>query len=272
MDVVLVDHFTGARRSVMTIYVCDDNELDRERVCRMLKIYLKYLSDGITFQKFDGAEQMLAFMKKDGEKPDLVFLDIYMEGMNGIELGERLFTSFGGKIPVIFTTSSDDHAIDAFKIRAMGYLHKPYTQQDFDHAMKRVEKLFENNGKYVEVKIKGKEAPRRVYFDEILYMESAERGTRVHLCGKSGKDHLLEESETIHSMTPMKSYRDSLEGERCFVECGRSYLVNLRYAQEIDEERMRMSTGDSVPIPLRCRSQVQDQLTEWRKHGGNICV
>ena len=75
-------------------------------------------------KEFSDGESMLAMIEQ--EKPDLVFLDILMERMNGIQVAEQI-RQVSQNLKIVFTTSSPEYAIDAFRVHADGYLCKPFT-------------------------------------------------------------------------------------------------------------------------------------------------
>lgn len=78
------------------------------------------------------------FLKAAKERPfTVLFLDIYMDGANGIEIAREL-RGFDPDCLLIFTTTSTDHALDGFKVRALHYLVKPYNEKEISELMDEV--------------------------------------------------------------------------------------------------------------------------------------
>lgn len=117
----------------MNILVCDDEPLARERLCRMVKA----AGHEVVAQADNGREALEQIRL---HQPDVVLLDIRMPEMDGIQCAEALL-EFDFPPAVIFVTAFDQHAIDAFKTQAIGYLLKPVSQQDLEAALQRANRL-----------------------------------------------------------------------------------------------------------------------------------
>ncbi len=125
----------------MNILVCDDEPLARERLCRMVKT----AGHDVVAQAENGVD---AIEKVRLYQPDVLLLDIRMPEMNGIQCAQALLT-FDVAPAVIFVTAFDQHAIDAFKTQAIGYLLKPVNQADLEAALQRASKLNSAQLKYL---------------------------------------------------------------------------------------------------------------------------
>lgn len=120
----------------MLIYICDDSRADQLRLVHNIESYAKEKGAAVTVKLFSSADALLREYETSTEKPAVIFLDIYMDGTNGMDAAERLI-ELGMENGLVFTTSSEIHAVKAFSIGADGYLHKPFTHDDFVRAMKR---------------------------------------------------------------------------------------------------------------------------------------
>lgn len=124
----------------MLIYICDDSRADQLRLVHNIESYAKEKGAAVTVKLFSSADALLREYETSTEKPAVIFLDIYMDGTNGMDAAERLI-ELGMENGLVFTTSSEIHAVKAFSIGADGYLHKPFTHDDFVRAMKRFSRL-----------------------------------------------------------------------------------------------------------------------------------
>jgi len=117
----------------MKIAICDDKRQDVDA----LRDMLTRLAESSVIDCFETGE---AFLAAAGERAyDLVFMDIYLPGENGVEVIRRM----RGILPdaaVAFTTVSDSHAVDAFSVYAIHYLVKPYTEADVVETLRRATK------------------------------------------------------------------------------------------------------------------------------------
>ena len=121
------------KKACMSIVVCDDEPLARERLIRMVKA----ANHEVVGEAANGLE---ALDQVRLHQPDVVLLDIRMPEMNGIECAQAL-QQLDLPPAVIFVTAFDQHAIDAFNTQAIGYLLKPINQQQLEIALNSASKL-----------------------------------------------------------------------------------------------------------------------------------
>ena len=261
----------------MKIYVCDDNEMDRLRLVRMVENYAAKRSCPVTMGQFESADQLVEALRRRG-KPDLLFLDIYLGRTDGMRLGSQLYEMFGSSLPIVFSTSSEEHAIQAFRVHAAGYLHKPYDQQVFDHAMQRIEYLFTMCARRIAVRLREWDCEKNIPLQDILYLESDDRSTLFHLWGETAiSEPFVRMSDKRGSCSavaarPLREHRIILEHEPEFCPCGRSYLVNLRHVKEITEDGLLLSSGECLAIPYRIRGEMAHRIKEWRMKDAALFV
>lgn len=153
----------------MLIYICDDSRADQLRLVHNIESYAKEKGAAVTVKLFSSADALLREYETSTEKPAVIFLDIYMDGTNGMDAAERLI-ELGMENGLVFTTSSEIHAVKAFSIGADGYLHKPFTHDDFVRAMKRFSRLFEESRRYITV-MQGREEVN-IYLNTLRFAES----------------------------------------------------------------------------------------------------
>ena len=152
---------------MIKVAICEDSRMDRE----LLRKIVTYLMQerGIDFQL--GAYESGDALMQDYEKHsfDLIFLDIMMSGLDGLETGRRI-RQVDVQTEIVYCTSSKDFAIAAYEIHAMGYLLKPYEPGRIgaviDYFML---KHPQENRKFIEVKSQSLSV--MIAFKDILLME-----------------------------------------------------------------------------------------------------
>ena len=108
----------------ISIAVCDDLESGRISLARMIRAYARARALPVRVRLFSGGESLLAALA--GSEPiHLLFLDIYMPGMSGVEAARRIRRA-GSAVPIIFATTSQDHGLESFEVQASDYLVKPF--------------------------------------------------------------------------------------------------------------------------------------------------
>ena len=134
----------------MRIAIVDDIKEERDKLADVLTKQLSRRGIHVNLFEFENGEDFLIAAK---ERPfTVVFLDIYMSGANGIETARELRT-FDSDALLIFTTTSTDHALDGFKVRAMHYLVKPYPENEISDLIDEVLSRIPASGKYIDIKV-----------------------------------------------------------------------------------------------------------------------
>lgn len=223
--------------------IADDEELAR----RLIREYLRRHPH---IQIVGEAAHGLAALEQIAERdPDLIFLDIQMPKLNGLEV----LVESGWRTGIIFTTAYDQYALKAFDLHAVDYLLKPYSQERFDQALARAEKL-------------AGEADQSV---NNLLAESAQRIQRIlvrdrghiHVVAVESVDYVQAQDDyiLIHAdgKALMKTQRLSdLEAQldpECFLRVHRSFLINAAKLQRIDAVAKNshvalLHNGAQVPV------------------------
>lgn len=179
--------------------------------------------------------------------PDLVFLDIQMPKLTGLEVLQMT----GLRRGVIFTTAYDQHALVAFDLHAVDYLLKPFSQERFDAAMHRAQQLLQEGATAIDSLV-AQQGLKRVLIRD---------GSGVHVL-------LLEEVDYIEAQADYVSFRhagrDHLKAQRIsdlesqldprqFVRVHRSFIVNLRQLEAIERTEanghvVRLRSGKRLPV------------------------
>lgn len=169
---------------------------------------------------------------------DLIFLDIHMPSVSGLELAR----SFGSGLPVIFTTAHSEYAIEGFNLNAVDYLLKPYTLERFAQAIEKVATLLQARG---SVGISGHLLLRveyalvRVELNEIVSVEGLDDYVRIHLAGQR---------PLLVRMT-MKAMEEKLPAAH-FIRVHRSWIVSLPRISAVRNKTVHVGEFQ-VPIGSR---------------------
>ena len=190
-------------------------------------------------------------MKDLREQPaQLIFLDIQMPELSGIEFAKLL----PADTKVIFTTAFSQYAIEGYKVKAMDYLLKPISYEDFLKATDKVLEWFSivlkretyQRDRFLFVKSDYKLI--RIALDDILYIEGLKDYVRFYL--KNGK--------RVMSLMSMKRLEEFLPTPE-FLRTHRSYIVHMPEAKTID--RFRLVFGDQfIPISDNYKEEVQQYI------------
>ena len=213
----------------MYIAVVDDEKVIREDICKLIE---KQRPES-RVEAFSTGEELLASQGRF----DIVFLDIQMDGMNGIEAARSL-RERQDEIVLIFITGIKEYVFDAFDLYAFQYLLKPLDEKKFaevlDRAVKEAGRKKEKRGIFIKAR------NLTLAQTDILYIES--RGKKVEI-------HTARDEESIEIYAAM----DELEGQlgEDFYRCHRAYIVNMAYITEYGGDSILLTNGDKVYLAKR---------------------
>ena len=217
----------------MRIAVVDDCARDRAWLAEELEALLARRGLEGTVTAFSEGGDFLEAAR--AERFDLAFLDIYMQGLNGVETA-RALRAFDGECLLVFSTSSEDHALEGYRVRAVQYLVKPYAPAELEGLLAQLERLLPQPERYDELRA-GRQTVR-VRLDELLWAEHFQHQVRVHTAGGG----------EVSSRLTFREFTELLREDGRFFVCGRGVLVNLDRAADFDGRDFRLENGTRVPV------------------------
>lgn len=187
-------------------------------------------------------------------KPDLVFLDIQMNSISGLEIADLL----PDECCFIFTTAHAQYALDGFNLDAVDFLHKPFAYERFevavDKALRRIEQKQKKADTQGFIVVKQEYNNVNIALDEIMYIEALGNYIKIH---RTGKSHVL-------SRTNMKAIQTMLPPQT-FVRIHRSFIVAVPKVEEFTKTHLKLKGCDKT-LPIGdCYSQQVDQMLKDRK-------
>ena len=199
-------------------------------------------------------DPVMALSEIRSAAPDIVFMDIQMPDLNGLELSRML----PEQTMVVFTTAFREYAFESYEVDAVDYLLKPVRYRKFAEAVSRAEKRiqsFADHGRQEEAqresaffKVDGRH--RNIIFSDILYVSAMKDYVMLRLC--SEKDPLV-----IH--LTMKAVEELLPSDM-FMRVHRSYIVSLGKITSIDGNGDIMLGEELIPVSDTYRKVVSDFL------------
>ncbi|MCH5281277.1 MAG: response regulator transcription factor [Lachnospiraceae bacterium] len=219
------------------IALCDDEQAEVIRNKEMLSIYKKVHPE-LDFEigTFDNAQKMLLKIE-EGYTPDLILMDIYMEGKTGMEAARELREK-GSKSRILFLTTSEEHAVEAFRLEAAQYLVKPVSKADLFPVLDRQLQLLDGEKqKYVALEMNNKTF--RVMVRDIVYCEA--QGKRQYLYMTDGTHF------SIHmSMTKLEELFVPYQE---IIRIGKWYIINMDHVEGLDSQSVKMDNGQQLYLP-----------------------
>ena len=231
---------------MLDIAVVDDEKGIRDHLCELIR---KQKQPG-RVESYATGEELLA----SGTRFDIVFLDIRLEGINGIETARKLREKQDDMV-LIFITGLREYVFDALDLYAFQYLLKPVDEKKFAEVLGRAEREAGRKREKQRIFLK----TRNLTLDQadILYIES--RGKKVEI-------HTVRETEDIQIYAAMEELEGQL-GEG-FYRCHRSYIVNMVYIAEYNSDSIFLTNGNKVYLAKKKYGEFVKAYMWYLQNGG----
>ncbi|MEN6327241.1 MAG: LytTR family DNA-binding domain-containing protein [Syntrophomonas sp.] len=214
------------------IAICDDEEdfvaSLREQVAGVLQ------NSGLAFKitAFSSGESLLSRINDESASFDMIFLDIFMQDLNGVDTAKAI-RQHSDSTAIIFTTSSDQYVFSGYEVHALQYLVKPIDQQllytalmyDLKRRMQDRNFVFKSGG-----------MTHQVPFEEIVYLESTLKS--VKLVAQSGDYEIYTRISDLEALLPRVS----------FCRCHRGFIINFKQVGKMNAQSLTTLQGTVIPI------------------------
>jgi len=177
---------------------------------------------------------------------DVIFLDIELPGMSGLELAKNYK---GNSTFFVFVTNRDDLVFDAYNTTStLGFIRKSNVEEDLSCVLFRLKRQFQDN-KFLTIKIGS--SVRKIKYSEILYIEKVSHNVVLYT---------LTDTVTIRkTITEIENLLISNSFARTHI----GYIVNITHIKSIDTKNVKLSNGKSVPISRQHVKFVKDKFLNW---------
>ncbi|MBQ0056681.1 MAG: response regulator transcription factor [Bacteroidales bacterium] len=236
----------------MKIYIAEDEPLAAAK----LKVFLEKLGEGTDVSHFDNGITALAAIRR--ELPDVLFLDIQMPGLTGMQILESMRESgiTGNQPCVIITSAYDSYAIDSFSFDVTDYLLKPYTLDRLRTAIEKAKNILrlraldkKIHATTITVRCDGR--TEILPTAEILCLESLKDYVRIKMAG--GR-HLL-------TLATMASLLEQLPNDD-FARVHRSYIVNVNAIKSIGQQTLILTDGTEIAVGKTYRKDFETLINK----------
>ncbi len=220
---------------------------DEPLALSLIKSYIEQTPKLELIGAYSSALQALEAVRR--EQPDLLFLDIQMPSISGIELASLIDTF---RTKVVFTTAFSQYALEGFRVDAIDYLLKPISYDNFSRCVDKVERLLGKASAGVSTSdymvIKSDYRLIKVQYSEVLYLESLRDYVLI----------VLSDGTQLKTLSTLKGIESTLPNE-LFSRVHRSFIVNLSNVKVVERNTIIFGRT-TIPISESYRSAVMAQL------------
>ena len=215
----------------MRIAICEDEEVFSDKLVKYIKEWSEEKLLSVETFVYYSAERFM-YEWGDSEDYDVIFLDIKMGKMSGMDLA-KVIRKTNNDIPIVFTTNMKEYVIKGYSVSAMQYLLKPVKKEDCFNCLNKV---LQNNKIKKYYLLNDLEKTVKIPTTDIIYVEMFSHTAKMVTTKKE-----YEFRKTISQI---------LEGlnDKLFVKCHRSYIINIRHIESISKNFVVMANNEEIPL------------------------
>lgn len=232
---------------MIRIAICDDEKYMSDQIQELACAFFGRRNREIAIWRFSCGQELLEY---DGQI-DILFLDIQMKGMDGMETAKRLRAGkFRGFL--IFITVLQEMVFQSFEVQAYDYLVKPIEEARFEKTMERLLASMHSAGESSLLVQKGYES-RIIQKEDIVFCEIIDR--KIYLNLASGE--VVDYYERIENLETKLDSR--------FFRCHRSFLINLEHLRGYKNGTAYMDNGREIPVSRLRGKEFSSVILEYMK-------
>ncbi len=236
---------------MLSIAICDDEKIICSQLENILDEIGKDIDQEIETEVYYSGEELCESFISDNHY-DLIFLDIELPQINGIEVGKKIRDELNNELTqIVYISCKESYAVELFDVRPLNFLVKPFSKEKLIAVMLTAVKLLDKENNFFEYK--NSNVTFSVPVSDILYFESHGRKVNIVLSDETksfyGKLSLVEEQIT----------------NRDFIMIHKSYLINFNHVTEYTYEYVKMSNGQVLTISQNNRKAVREKLMQRKQ-------
>lgn len=231
----------------MRIAIVDDETAEHTFLDKILNRWAQLNHLSITCDCFSSGNDFLNTINH--RQYDLVFMDIYMDGTDGIQTAEKMRQTAPGCF-LIFLTSSREHMLKAFPCHAFDYLLKPLDEKRLFQTLSDFLRVFPEKQNYINLPLGKQVIP-------VLYSHLEYVFTDSNYC-------IIQAQEQYRCRIPFHKLKAMLGDDERFCIINRGILVNLDYVDTMDNLACWMKSGISFPMNTKKNSELKQALITHR--------
>lgn len=233
----------------MRVAICDNQRADRDTLAAAIEKELSARDTEFTITRYERGELLLWDLEESQDVQfDLIFIDILLDGMNGMDVVRKI-RRFDKAVSVVFFTASRDHALEGHEVHPIAYLLKPLDAEKLSAALD----IFfadhmQNADEYLLI---GERKPVRwVRYADIEYITTQAHYVTIQTI--QGKLKFYGTLSVVESRLPKPN----------FLKCNRGCIINMDYVESVDKDFV-MSDGAVIPIKVRERKEIREQYYRY---------
>ncbi|ARP50926.1 MULTISPECIES: LytR/AlgR family response regulator transcription factor [Caproicibacterium] len=244
---------------MLWIAVCDNDSWDLNQLVKVTNAYFsKHPEREGVVTAFSDAVELDSQLQSD-TLYDIYVVDILMPSISGIRLGRKI-RSVQKNAPIIYTTSSEEFALDAYQNQALRYLLKPVSPEELFSALDMACMLLEKEKAHF-ILINGRDGKESVDKESIIVVENVARSAL----------YTLSNGQTISSVCNRGSFDRAvapLSSDPAFLKPHKSFWVNMRFIRTVQRDSLVLDNNREIPISRNRFADVNRRYLRFLAHDG----
>lgn len=241
------------------VAICDDETVALELLAPSVRGALRAREVDAVIETFTRPRELLARMKTTAF--DLLFLDIEMPGMSGLELAQQLRRE-GNLIDIIYISNREDLVFDALRTNPRGFIRKTRLIQDVSGVIDTYLAYRQVREQPKTLLVKDREQLLQLPIDRLQYIEGRGKEQLAYIVGR-------EQPMELHRS--MQELEEEL-GKHGFLRIHKGYLLNYRFIRRIGDNEVTLTSGATLPISRRKYQEIRDAYMELMQSEGSVLL
>ena len=233
------------------IVVCEDGEREAEKIQKILQDDQGIFEEEVEIFLYTTGKKLIDDCKSGKLTPDLVFMDIELPDMTGIEVAKEI----NYLVPycyIVYVTNHVDYFTDVYSTEHQYYVLKKELKEHFPQIKEKIWRMEQEHNDTIIIPIKNKQQ-KMLHKESIRYMERKGRKTYIHVVD----DDIVETSLRLDELeTLLGSY---------FVRCHNSFMVSMNYIKKYIRELCTMVNDEKIPISRKYQPIFKEAFVKWSK-------
>ncbi|WMM25682.1 LytTR family DNA-binding domain-containing protein [Tissierella sp. MB52-C2] len=236
---------------MLRIAICDDENSICNQLEEILEGLEKKFSKELQIDIFYSGEELCSYLSQDNHY-DIIFLDIELEEMNGVEVGQVIRDKMLNETTqIIYISGKETYAMELFKIRPLDFIIKPFNYNKIQDVVEIALRIIQRDEKVFQYKVG--HTTYNLPIRDIIYFESKNREVIIHT---------INGSEVFYGR--LKDIYEYLNQFK-FIHIHKSYLVNYNHITKLEYHQVTMSNKVILPISQANRKKVRELQLELER-------
>lgn len=230
------------------IAVVDDEAIQINTMKSLINEAASEVDLSVCINHFSSGEEFL-FELEEYPSLDLVFLDIEMKQLDGLDVAKKIREK-DQTLTIVFATAFSEYAVQGYDVQALDYLLKPI---EVEHIIRVFQRHLDKKPLIKQsMTVESNGEVMKIFLEDILYIEANKRVCDIHL-----EHHVVAVSSTLKEL--------SSQLNEDFVSTHRSYVVNMKHMNRLLKSDVILSNGESIPVSRRLAKEVQEKFVAHYK-------